>query len=157
MQQLANDQIKEELQSAYEYLAMSAWFEQQSLDGFAHWAKKQSEEEVEHAMKFYRHLLDRDVEVELKAVDKPGQSFKSSLDVFKKALKQEQHITGLIHNMYEKALSRKDYPLQQLLHWFIEEQMEEEDMVRGIIERLELAGESGAGLLMLDNELKERG
>lgn len=156
IQKIVNDQINAELESAYAYLGMKAYFDEQSLEGLAHWAKKQLEEEQEHAMKFYRHLLERGGSIELKAIEAVGTSFNSPLDAFKKALEQEQYITKRIYDMYEKAVSEKDYPLQQLLNWFIEEQVEEEDMVQTIIDKLELAGDSGASILMLDRELGNR-
>ena len=156
IQNIINNQINVELQSFYAYLGMAAYFDEQSLEGFAHWAKKQSEEEHEHAMKFYRHLQERGGSVELKALEPVDTSFNSVVAAFKAALKQEQHITKLIHEMYDKAISRKDYPLQQLLNWFIEEQVEEEDMVQTIIDQLERVGDSGEGILMLDRELKSR-
>ncbi|MEX0771869.1 MAG: ferritin [Balneolales bacterium] len=156
IQQIINDQIQSELQSAYDYLAMSAYFEEQSLGGFAHWMKKQWEEETEHAMKFYHHLLARNEHVELKALKQPESSFTSPLDIFRKALGQEQKITVLIHDMYERAIEDKDYPLQQLLNWFIEEQVEEEDSTRRIIDQLEMIGDSRSGLFLLDKEMGER-
>lgn len=156
IQQVINDQIQAELQSAYDYLAMSAFFEEQSLEGFAHWMKKQWEEETGHAMKFYNHLLVRNEHVELKALDQPVSSFSSPLDVLRKALAQEQKITVLIHDMYERTIEERDYPLQQLLNWFIEEQVEEEDTVRRIIDHLEMIGDSRSGLYLLDKELGDR-
>ncbi|MEX0684868.1 MAG: ferritin [Balneolales bacterium] len=156
IQQVINDQIQSELQSSYDYLAMSAYFEEQSLEGFAHWMKKQWEEETEHAMKFYNHLLARNGHIEFKALKQPISSFNSPLDVFRKALAQEQKITVLIHDMYGRAVSNKDYALQQLLLWFIEEQVEEEDSARRIIDKLEMVGESKSGLFLLDKELGER-
>ena len=45
-----NEQINAELSSAYQYLAMAAYFESVNLEGSARWMKKQSREEVEHAI-----------------------------------------------------------------------------------------------------------
>ncbi|MEX0779309.1 MAG: ferritin [Balneolales bacterium] len=156
IQQIINDQIQAELQSAYDYLAMSAYFEEQSLEGFAHWMKKQWEEETEHAMKFYNHLMARNEHVQLNALKQPTDTFSSPLDVFRKALAQEQKITIFIHDMYARAFEEKDYPLQQLLNWFIEEQVEEEDSTRRIINQLEMIGDSRSGLYLLDKEMMER-
>lgn len=43
-----------------------------------------------------------------------------------------------------------------LLHWFVEEQIEEEATVSEILGRLRLIGDDGAGLLWLDSELGAR-
>ena len=59
LQDAINEQIKNELYSAYLYLAMAAYSEANSLPGFAHWLRVQSEEEVEHAMKFFDFVNER--------------------------------------------------------------------------------------------------
>ncbi|MEX0680917.1 MAG: ferritin [Balneolales bacterium] len=151
-----NEQIKHELDSFYLYLSMASYCESINLNGFASWMKSQSSEEYEHAMKFYNFLHERGAEVELLPIDKPPKSFGSSLKLFEKALENEQNVTKLIHKLYEMALDQKDYPAQVMLHWFIEEQVEEEDMVREIIEKLKLAGNQGAALLMMDRQLAQR-
>lgn len=156
LQEAVNEQIQAELQSAYLYLGYSAWFESQNLEGFAHWMQIQWEEEIEHAMKFYNHVLRRDGEVELLALDKPKVDLKGPEDAFDKVLKHEQHVTELIHNLYDLAQKENDYPLQTLLHWFIDEQVEEEESARHILEQIQLVGDSGANLYLLDQELGQR-
>ena len=48
--------------------------------------------------------------------------------------------------------NEKDYSTLQFLTWFLQEQVEEENTVLDIIDRLRLAGDSAAALLHLDNE-----
>ena len=151
-----NDQIQAEFQSAYIYLGMSAWFESKNLDGFAHWMKMQWQEEIEHGMKFYRHMLSRGGEVELKKLDAPGASISSAKEAFEQALEHERYITKRIHKLYDMAQKEDDYPLQSFLHWFIDEQVEEEDAVGGILEQLEMIGDQPSALLVLDRELAGR-
>ena len=156
VQEEINDQIRAELQSAYTYLAFSGWFESQNLSGFAHWMKKQWEEEVQHAMKFYQHLIARDGQVELKAIDQPTVTLAAPKEAFEQALEQERNITKRIHKLYDLAKSEGDYPLESLLLWFIDEQVEEEEQVRQILDQLNLIEGDGMGTLMLDRELSER-
>src|SRR5918997_5797836 len=120
------EQIKHEFYSAYLYLSMAGSFEAASLPGFAHWMRKQSEEEREHAMKFFDFLLDRGERVQLRAIDQPPYSFRSPLDTFEQALEHEKEITSRIHALYDLAVQENDYPAQDLLNWFDEEQVEEE-------------------------------
>ncbi len=54
-----NDQIRKEMYSAYLYLAMSSYMEEQNFFGMARWLKKQAGEEMEHAMKFYEYVHER--------------------------------------------------------------------------------------------------
>ena len=82
MQKAFNEQIQEEFASAYLYLSMSAYFESQSLDGFAQWMKIQAQEEVLHGMKLFDHLLERGGRVILGAVAQPQADFDSPLAAF---------------------------------------------------------------------------
>ena len=151
-----SEQIKHEFYSAYLYLSMAGSFEAASLPGFAHWMREQSEEERQHAMKFFDFLLDRGERVQLQAIDQPPYSFRSPLDTFEQALEHEKEITTRIHELYELSVQEKDYPAQVLLNWFVAEQVEEEKSAAGIVERLRMAGESSTALLLLDNEMGER-
>ena len=151
-----NKQMQAEFQSAYMYLALAGWFETQNLPGFAHWMKQQWEEETEHAMKFYQHLIRRDGTVELQTVNAPVISVESPLEAFEQALEQERNITKRIHKLYDLAQDEGDYPLESLLHWFIDEQVEEEEQIGQIADELRMISDDGTGILMLDKELGQR-
>ena len=62
------DQIHQEFVAAYNYLGMSVYFEGRSLDGFAKWMKLQHDEELTHAMRLFRYLLDRGGHVSLQSI-----------------------------------------------------------------------------------------
>lgn len=151
-----NKQIQAEFESAYLYLAMSAHFETENMAGFAHWMRIQWEEEIQHAFKFYNMLIDRDEKVKLLPISEPKDDFGSSLEVFQKSLDHEKEITKKINDLYGLAVEEKDYPLQNLLQWFIDEQVEEENNVRDIIQQLKMIGDNGTGLFMVDRELASR-
>ncbi|MFT4604490.1 MAG: ferritin [Rhodothermales bacterium] len=148
-----NRQIREELQSSYAYLAMSARFEERKLPGAANWMRTQAREEVIHAMKFFDFLIRRGATPDLQTLEAPVVQFDSILEAFGQALEAEQHITKCIHELYDLAQTERDYPLQTLLHWFIDEQVEEEEAAEGIIDSIRLAGESGEAMFMIDREL----
>ncbi|MBI5020285.1 MAG: ferritin [Ignavibacteriales bacterium] len=156
MQDAINEQINEELYSSYLYLSMAAHFDSQNLPGFAHWMKVQSEEERSHSMKFYSYVYDRGGTVTFKAIAQPPAKYKSPLEIFKQVLAHEGKITKLINKLYEQALKEKDYPTQNLLQWFINEQVEEEKNDNEIINYLETLGDSPVSLMMLDRRLAER-
>lgn len=156
MEKALSKQINAEMYSAYLYLAMSAYFEGAGMEGFANWMKIQAQEEMIHAMKFYNYVFERGGKVELEAIEKPPSKYESSLDVFEKVLKHEQHVTSLINELYELAISEKDYASQSMLKWFIDEQVEEEDGAAKIVDKVKLAGDKGPGLFMLDKEMAAR-
>ncbi|MDJ0663781.1 MAG: ferritin [Acidimicrobiia bacterium] len=156
LQAAFNDQITLELESAHQYLALSAWLEREGLPGMAHWMRLQSGEESEHAMKFYRFLADRGATVELGAIAKPKSEFDSVVDVFRASLAAEQRVTAAIHNIYSMATDARDFASFPLLDWFVDEQVEEESTVQQIIDDLERTQGNGHALLMLDRELGAR-
>jgi len=157
MQDALNEQIKEELASAYIYLSMAAYCESINLGGFAHWMRVQTNEEMEHAMKFYGYIHDRGGRVVLEALDQPPVEFDGPTDVFEKTLAHEQYITGRIHKLYGMAVEEKDYASVGALQWFVDEQVEEEKTATEILDYLKMTGDKGQGLIMLDRHLASRG
>jgi ferritin len=157
LQDAMNEQIKNELYSAYLYLSMSAYCEAANLPGFAHWMRMQAQEEEAHAMKFYQFIHDRGGRVVLQAIDQPPVEFPSPLAVFEQTLEHEQKVTAMIHDLYTLAVEEKDYASQAFLQWFVTEQVEEEDSASQILETLKMIGDKGHALLMLDRELGSRG
>jgi len=156
IQDAMNEQIKNELYSAYLYLSMSAYCESINLPGCARWMRMQEQEEKIHAMKLYDFIHDRGGRVVLQAIDQPPSEFQSHLDVFEKTLEHEQKVTGMINDLYALAVQENDYASQIFLQWFVTEQVEEEDSVAQVIETLKMIGDNRQGLLMLDRELGTR-
>ena len=151
-----NEQIKHEFYSAYMYLSMAGSFGVANLPGFGHWMRKQYEEETGHALKFFDFLLDRGESVQLLPLEGPPHAFRSPLDTFEQALEHEKEITSRIHELYDLSVQEGDYPAQVLLNWFVTEQVEEEKVATEIVERLRMADDDSAALLLLDRELGER-
>jgi len=151
-----NDQIKLEDESSYIYMAMAAYFYSKNLEGMARWMRKQADEELKHAGKFFDHIVERDGRVTLKAISEPKSEWGSPLDAWKAAWEHEKFITGKIHNLVKLAHEVSDYASFPLLDWFENEQIEEEASTLKVVQHLEMVGSSGAGLLMLDKELGKR-
>jgi ferritin len=156
MEKAYNEQITRELGSGHQYLAFSAWFDSEGLPGMAHWMRLQADEERDHAMRIFQFVLDRDGKVSLGAIDAPETDFTHPIDVFERALAQEQAVTASIYVLYAMAVDTGDFASVPLLDWFVKEQVEEEATVQQIIDDLRRAGAEGHALLMLDRELGAR-
>jgi ferritin len=139
-----NRQLNQELNAAQGYLALSLWCDLQNLAGFSSFFATQAAEEREHAAKITKHLLDRNLAPELAPIPAPKQGFKSLLDVALLAQAMEQANTQGIHATYEAALAAKDFPAQVLMHWFINEQVEEEAWAAEMVERVQAASCAGS-------------
>ena len=156
MQNAINTQIRNEYYSSYLYLSMSAYCESRNFPGFASWLRRQSEEELVHAMKLFDYMTDRGARVVLESIDQPPSEFGTLLEVFEEVLEHEREVTGMINSLYDLALSQNDHATSVALHWFIEEQVEEEKSAEDAVERLRLAADNGAALMILDAELGSR-
>ncbi|MDR1742494.1 MAG: ferritin [Dysgonamonadaceae bacterium] len=151
-----NNQINAEFWSAYLYLSMSVHFANKGLSGLANWFKVQFEEEQEHAIKFMNYLIERGNKVELKPVEKVPTSWDSALAAFQDTLEHEKVVTGLIHNLVKIAREENDYATENVLQWFVNEQVEEEGTAQGIVEKLKLIGSNTFGIYTIDKELGQR-
>jgi ferritin len=151
-----NAQINLELASAYTYLGMSAWFEARNLPGMAAWMRRQAGEEVEHAMKFFDFVNDRDAAVTLAGVAAPPRAYRSIKDVWARALAHEEKVTASIHKLYGQAQAEQDYAAVALLQWFATEQVEEEKTARQILEEIEKIGEHSSAIFFEDRHLGKR-
>jgi ferritin len=156
IEEAMNEQIKNELFSAYQYLSMAAYCESENLPGFAQWMRAQSREEMEHAMKFYDFILERNGRVALRALDGPLVEFGSPLEVFEQALEHERRVTAMIDDLYALAVSENDYASQTFLQWFVTEQVEEEKNAGDVVETLKMVGDKSEALFLLDRELGQR-
>jgi ferritin len=155
IQDALNEQINAEFYSAYLYLAMSAWCEQNDLAGMAHWFQIQAQEEAAHAMKFFGYVVNRSGRVVLGTVEAPPNDWESPIHVFKHTLVHEQEVTARVNKLVDVARDSGDHQTEALLHWFVSEQVEEEATASSIVGKLKLAGDGG-GLFMIDEQLAQR-
>jgi len=156
MQERLNQHLNVEFNASYLYLSMSAYCKSISLNGFANWYSIQSKEETVHAMKIYDYLIDQDAPVKLMALSEPLAQFNSIIEVVENTLDNEKEVSSLINDLAGFALKENDHATNIFLHWFVTEQIEEEALVRDVLEQLKMVGDSGEGLLLLDREMVSR-
>ena len=156
MLEALNDQIRNELYSGYLYLAMSAYFSDMNLNGFAHWMRMQAKEEDSHAMKFYHYIIDQRARADVRDLEQPPRDFDSAIDIFEKALEHEKFITGKINDLVKLAREENDNATETFLQWYVEEQVEEEASVDEVLQQLKIVGDDGTGLFILDKEMAAR-
>ncbi len=148
-----NRQFNQELSAAHSYLALSVWCDVRNLKGFGKYFVKQAGEERLHADRILKHMTDRGLTAEVAAVPAPKQDFKTLLEVAQQAQAQEHANTLGVNAVYEAAVAAKDGPAQVLMHWFISEQVEEEDWSTEMVERVQAASCSG-GMSDLDRHIE---
>ena len=151
-----NKQIAAEFGASFSYLAMAAWCEHHKFMGAGQWLRLQSAEEHTHAMKLFDFVLARNHPVRLQAMEQPRSEFKSLVEIFERALAQEQEVSKQIDALYELAFKEKVFAAMAELQWFITEQVEEEKTVREILAKFQMVKDDPASLLDLDRELGVR-
>ena len=157
MQDAFNEQIKNEVYSAYLYLSMAAFFESKNLPGSAKWMRAQYAEENMHAMKMFDFVADRGGRVTLQAIPQPTADFATPVDVWKNVYEHEQKVTAMIYKLAQQAASEGDFASHAFLQWFITEQVEEEKNAQLMLERFTQAGSNAASLLLFDGHFTKRG
>lgn len=153
---MINDQINKEFYSAYLYLDFANYYDDEGLDGFAHWYEIQAQEERDHALMLRRYLIDNGVRITFTEVPKPDKAFKDHLEPLQAGAEHERYVTSLITAIYAEAFAQKDYKTMQFLDWFVKEQGEEEKNADDLVKKMKLYGTDAKGLYALNQELLAR-
>lgn len=156
VEDILNLQINKEFYSAYLYLAMSAYFDEIGLNGFANWTKVQAREEVDHGMIIFDYIVERGGQVNLEQINSPDKSFENPLQVFEKILEHEKYVTESINCVASMSEDECDLATRHFINWYISEQVEEEANARDVITKLKMFGDDKASLYHLDQDLAKR-
>ena len=151
-----NAQINREFFSAFLYLSMANDAMDKGFKGIANWFQVQFKEEQEHALKFAKYLQDQGEKVVLEAMEAPKLEWADALEMFKDALVHEKKVTAWIKEIAELAVAEKDFATQNMLVWFINEQVEEEANCNDAIWMLEMSAGSKGAMFQADRQLGKR-
>ena len=154
LQKIINDQIMAELWSANLYLQMSYYLKHLGWDGCAHWMKCHSDEEREHAVRMADFLTDKGGQVKLKMVNLVPEGWGSVAEIFEHSLSQEKMVSKMIDRLVDLAIEEKDYATENFFRSFVDEQVEEEALFGGIVDKMKAAGEGA--LPFMDAQLGKR-
>lgn len=147
-----NQQVNLEMYSGYLYLALSIQMEKLNYKGYAQWLESHYMEELSHAQNFIRYMQKRNISAELLDIKAHKVTYKEPLDVAKAVLEHEKTVTQSIYKLHDLAKKHNDYATEIFLHGYISEQIEEEDMALGIIDKFTFAGDSTAAKYAVDRE-----
>ena len=154
LQNIINDQITAELWSSNLYLQMSYFLKHQGWEGFAHWMLIHSNEERGHATRMADYLIERGGKVKINLVNLVPEGWGSVLEVFEHSYNQECMVSNMINKIVLHAIEQQDFATENFFRQFVDEQVEEEALFSGIVEKLKAAGD--AGLLFMDAQLGKR-
>ena len=150
---LLNDQMNLEFYSSNLYLQMSAWCEQNGFEGAAKFLSAHAAEEMQHMRKLFTYLNETGALAVITAIEAPAHKYKSLKEIIELTYKHEKLITSKINELVGKTFEEKDYSAFNFLQWYVAEQHEEEKLFSSILDKLNLLGEDGKGLFLIDKDL----
>lgn len=156
LQDALNEQVNKELFSSYLYLSMATYFDSNNWKGMSTWMRYQAQEELFHAMKFINYIEEAGGRVKLDKIEQPQHDWDSPTDVYQASYDHECFISQSINKIVDLAIKESDHATNNMLKWFVDEQVEEEATAQEILEKLKLVGDNGVALFMIDKELGAR-
>lgn len=155
MQKTLNKQVELEAYASALYLSMASWCEDQAMEGSAQFMHRQSEEEREHQLKIFHYIIEMDGRAIVPAVKKPPMDFKTVQNMYEAVYEHEQKVTNSINKIVEQCYRENDFTTLNFLQWFVDEQREEEALMRNILDRIKLIGEGPQSLFYIDKEIEK--
>jgi ferritin len=151
-----SEQVNAEYYSAYLYLAMSSYADNNGYKGIANWLFIQAREELAHGTQILKHLLERGAAPVFTEVKVPQTSYTGIAELFEKVLAHERQVTALINKIADLAAAEKDHATYNFISWFVKEQIEEEANAAEILGKIKLMGNNPGLLYHLDGALGAR-
>ncbi|MEM0991512.1 MAG: ferritin [Bacteroidota bacterium] len=148
-----NEQIALEGYASFLYLSMAAWCDTQGMEGCTQFMHRQSAEEREHMLRIFQYMSEVDAHALTPSIKQAPHQFESIQAMFKAVYAHEQKVTNSIHRLMKIAIEEDDYTTHNFLQWYIEEQREEEDLMRKILDKIKLIGDAPSSLYYIDKEI----
>ena len=142
-----NEQIGYEFSASLQYVAIAAYFEGEGLIELADLFHLQSDEERDHAMRIVKYVTDAGGKLLIPAIPAPRADFTDACDAIALSLESEQTVTQQINSLVNLAISEGDHITQNMLSWFVAEQLEEVSSMETL---LSVANRAGDNLLYVE-------
>ncbi len=150
-----NTQIELEQFSSQLYLAMASWAEKNGYNGTANFLYEHSDEERSHMLKLFHYVNDRGSHAVVPSSEKPNHEYESVQKVFEEIYNHEKMISEKINDLVGICYEEKDFTTTNFLQWYVQEQIEEENLFSTVLDKLNLLGGDKARLYMFDNEMEK--
>ena len=151
-----NRQLNIEHAAYFHYLEMSTIAETMGLKGIGKWLRHQAYEEMEHMMRYYNYIYDRNGSIKLDTLKPKNYTFKTIKQLFEQSLKNEEYVTKTSYELLEQAQKEKDHATVEFMQWYVKEQIEEEAQIRDILTELDILGKDSRSLYFLDKDLGKK-
>ncbi len=133
-----NEQIKNELYSSQLYRSMASCLDDKGWNNAAKLFFKYADEELTHMRKFYQYIYDRNCKAIVPACEQPPLEFPTINDILNKSLEHEILVSTQCENIARIACENNDKTTVTFMQWFENEQIEEENKFRDLIDLVNL-------------------
>lgn len=134
---ILNKQIFNEFQSAQIYFGMASCVDGKGLTNFGKLFLKYGGEEMGHMKKIQEYMMDKNCKPIIPSLPEVKQEYADIRDVLTAALEHEIQVTSNWNGIAETALKASDHTTYHLSKWFLEEQTEEENKFRDLLDLLD--------------------
>lgn len=155
IQNALNQQIEMEAKASFLYLSMASWCEREGLEGCSDFLYRQSEEEREHMLRIFHYINDMDGVAKAPGIETPMVEFESIQSLFQMVYEHEKKVTESIHQLVALSYQLADHTTLNFLQWYIEEQREEEGLMRTVLDKIKLIGDIPQSLYFIDMEIQK--
>lgn len=155
MEAALNEQIAMEGYASFLYLSMASWCEYQGLEGTSEFFYRQAAEEHDHMLRIFRYILEMDGKSVVPGIKQAPTDFESVQSIFDEVYRHEQRVTSSINNLVDLANGENDHITHNFLQWYVNEQREEEALIRSILDKLKLIGTGPQSLYFIDKEITQ--
>lgn len=136
MELVLNEWLRLEFNSSQLYLSISAWADDKGYLGLKKQFDTYASEEMSHFKKVFEYIMDRNCKPIVPESPKMNNEYASYKEVWEKTLEHEMKISEAVQAVNLNAENEKDKTTYFFTQWFINEQVEEENKARDILDRL---------------------
>ena len=155
IEKILNEQIAIEAQAAQQYLAIAVWCDTQGFAGAAKFLYEHSDEERLHMLKLVNYVNDMGGAALISAIKAPKKDFGNIKEAMEYAYASEKEVTAAINKIVSLSLKENDHTTHNFIQWYVNEQLEEENLYRTILDRINLIGDGGNANYLIDLEIEK--
>jgi len=151
VKEMFNKQITYLLESAYQYLEFSYFFDSRDLYGYAKYYRLIAKEEIKHAMSIYDYLIKTKENIKLIIIHTLCEDYKTIEDVLKANLRIEKSIESNLDEIYKTTTKLSDLASKHFIKEFIDKRINLSSSIHRLIDEYELYKDN---LFILDKTLE---
>ena len=149
-----NKQIRIEAESSQIYLSMAVWCESKGYEGMAAFMYEHTDEERMHMLKMIKYVNERGGKAVITDLSAPATEFGTPKKMFEEVLQHEIFVSQSINDLVGLTFEEKDFATHNFLQWYVAEQIEEEGLFRGVLDKINLIDDKQNGFYMFDKDIK---